>query len=313
MRQVNTRKSSRGKASKPGRRSAPQVSRGSGERRVSRRGGSDDNAVVSFFNKLRERLSFRRPMIWMTATVLGLTAIAGILSGGYVQRGFAAVGRSIDGSAVAAGFGVTAVQITGEHRTAEADIRQALGIANGQSLFAVDAEQARENLRKLPWVQDAVVHKHFPGTVSVSVIEKQPFALWLTGDGRMTVIDHSGAVIEPTDGAEFRSLPHFMGDPPEGGAALVDAIATHRAVAARVQGMQRMSGRRWNLYLDGNVLVDLPEENWQKELDNLEHLIVDKGVLERSIKEIDLRVPGNYLFITRDGGGAEHMPKGTST
>jgi cell division protein FtsQ len=312
MRSVNTRKSSRGKASKPSRRSAPSVSRGTGERRA-RRGEPSENAIVSFFRRLPERLSFRRPMIWMTATVLGLAAIAGILSGGYIQRGFAAVGHSIDSSAVAAGFAVTNVQITGEHRTAAADIRKALGVANGQSLFAVDAEQARENLRKLPWVQDAVVHKHFPGTLSVNVVEKQPFALWLTGDQRMTVIDRTGAVIVPTEASEFRTLPRFFGDPPEDGAQLVDAIAQHRAVAARVQGMQRVSSRRWNLYLDGNVLVDLPEENWQKELDNLEHLIVDKGVLERSIKEIDLRVPGNYLFITRDGGGAEHMPKGTST
>jgi cell division protein FtsQ len=314
VRSVNTRKSSRGKASKPGRRSAPQVSRNTEERHVfGRRGNFRNDAITRFFRRWRDRLSFRRPMVWMTATVLGLTAIAGILSGGYVQRGIVAVGHSIDKGAIAAGFGVTDVQITGEHRTAVADIRNALGVAQGQSMFAVDAEQARENLRKLPWVQDAVVHKHFPGTVSVSVVEKQPFALWLSDDQRLTVIDRSGAVIALTDGIEFRNLPHFVGDPPEGGAQLVDAIAQHRAIAARVQGMQRKSERRWNLLLDGGVLVDLPEENWRKELDNLEHLIVDKGVLERSIKEIDLRIPGNYLFILRDGGGAEHMPKGTST
>lgn len=313
MRSVNTRKSSRGKASKPGRRSAPQVSRGSSGRRVSRRDEADENAIVSFFRRLPERLSFRRPMIWMTASVLCLAAIAGILSGGYVQRGFVAAGHSLDKDAVAAGFGVADIQIAGEHRTAAADIRDALGVAQGQSIFAVDVEQARENLRKLPWVQDAVVHKHFPGTLSVNVVEKQPFALWLSDDQRLTVIDRSGAVIALTDGIEFRNLPHFMGNPPEGGAELVDAIAAHRAIAARIQGMQRIAGRRWNLLLDGGVLVDLPEENWQKELDNLEHLIVDKGVLERAIKEIDLRIPGNYLFILRDGGGAEHMPKGTST
>jgi cell division protein FtsQ len=312
VRSVNTRKTSRGKASKPGRRSAPQVSRSTGERRA-RRGGGDENAIVAFFGKWRERLSFRRPMIWMTAMVLGLTVLAGVLSGGYVQRGFAAIGQSIDKTQVAAGFGISNIQISGEHRAAEADIRKALGVANGQSLFAVDVEQARENLRKLPWVQDAVVRKHFPGTLSVAVVEKQPFALWLTNDGRMTVIDRGGAVIVPTDGAEFHNLPRFFGEPPEGGAALVDAIAAHRAVAARVQSMQRVSGRRWNLYLEGNVLVDLPEENWHRQLDDLEHLIVDKGILERAIKEIDLRVPGNYLFFLRDGSGAERMPKGTST
>jgi cell division protein FtsQ len=251
-------------------------------------------------------------MIWMTASVLVVTMIAGLLAGGYVQRSFAAVGRSIDNGAVAAGFGIADVRISGEHRTTAADIRRALGIKPGQSLFAIDVEQARENVRKLPWVQDAVIHKHFPNTISVSVVEKVPFALWLPDDEKLSVIDRSGAVIAQTDGAEFQNLPRFMGDPPEGAAELVDAIATHRAVNARVRGMQRISGRRWNLLLDGGVLVDLPEDGWRKELDNLEHLIVDKGVLERNIQEIDLRVPGNYVFILRNGGGTERVPKGNS-
>jgi cell division protein FtsQ len=312
MRSVSSRKSSRGKTSKPGRRSAPQVSRGSSERRVGRRGDSGDNAIVSFVRRMRDALSFRRPMIWMTTSVLAVTVIAGLLAGGYVQRSFAAIGRSIDGGVVAAGFGVADVQIAGEHRTAAADIRNALGLRPGQSMFAIDAEQARENVRKLPWVQDAVVHKRYPGTITVSVTEKLPFALWLSGDQKLSVIDRSGAVIAATDGTEFRSLPHFVGDPPEGAAELTDAIAAHRAIAARIRGMQRISGRRWNLLLDGGVVVDLPEEGWQKELDDLEHLIVDKGVLERDIREIDLRVPGNYLFITRSGGGTGHVPKGNS-
>jgi cell division protein FtsQ len=126
------------------------------------------------------------------------------------------------------------------------------------------------------------------------------------------VIERSGAKIVETDGAAFPQLPHFFGAPPEDAAELVDAIAIHRAVAARIRGMERISGRRWNLLLDGGVLVDLPDENWQKQLDELEHLIVDKGVLEHNIKEIDLRTPANYIFIMRDGGGSERVPRGTA-
>jgi cell division protein FtsQ len=313
VRSVNTRKSSRAPQKKSGRRSAPSVSRGVEERHVfGRRGKFRNDPITRFFRRMRDALSFRRPMIWMTTSLLALTVIAGLLAGGYVQRSFAAVGRSIDSATVAAGFGIADIQVAGEHRTAAADIRSALGFKPGQSMFAIDVEAARENLRKLPWVQDAVIHKHFPNAVSVVVVEKRPFALWLSADQQLSVIDRSGAVIAATDGIEFRNLPHFVGDPPEGGAELVDAISTHRAIAARIRGMQRISGRRWNLLLDGGVLVDLPEEGWRKELDDLEHLIVDKGVLERDIQEIDLRESGNYNFILRNGGGTERVPKGNS-
>jgi hypothetical protein len=36
-------------------------------------------------------------------------------------------------------------------------------------------------------------------------------------------------------------------------------------------------------------------------LDALEHLIVDKGILERDVSEIDLRSPTQYFFVLRSG------------
>jgi cell division protein FtsQ len=47
--------------------------------------------------------------------------------------------------------------------------------------------------------------------------------------------------------------------------------------------------------------VKLPENGWQKELDALDHLVVDKGILERDVSEIDLRSPTQYFFVLRNG------------
>ena len=95
---------------------------------------------------------------------------------------------------------------------------------------------------------------------------------------------------------EFPHLPVFIGDAPKGGDALVEADRRPPRGVARLQAMPRISGRRWNLILDDGVIVKLPETGWKKQLDVLEHLIVDKGILERNIEEIDLRSPDNYFF-----------------
>ncbi len=68
---------------------------------------------------------------------------------------------------------------------------------------------------------------------------------------------------------------------------------------ARLQAIERISGRRWNLILDDGVTVKLPETGWKTQIDALEHLIVDKGILERDVEEIDLRSPDNYFFVLR--------------
>jgi cell division protein FtsQ len=313
MRSVNARKPARSPRAKSGRRGASSASRGPAQRHVfGRRGRFRDDPVTRFARRLRDAVILRRPMILITLSVLFVAVIAGLIAGGYVGRSVAAVNRSIAGAEIAAGFGISDIRISGEHRVSVDAIRNALGFKMGQPIFSVDVGQVRSNLRKLPWVQDAEVHKHYPGSISVNVIEKLPFALWLTNQDKLFVIARSGAVIAPADGSGLGQLPHFVGDPPVGAAALVDAIASHRAVNARVRAMQRISGRRWNLLLDGGVVVDLPEQNWRKQLDDLEHLIVDKGVLERDVGEIDLRESGNYIFILRHSGGTERMPRGNS-
>jgi len=78
-------------------------------------------------------------------------------------------------------------------------------------------------------------------------------------------------------------------------------VAAHRAISARIKAYQRVGERRWNLILDDAVVVKLPEANWQQELDALEHLIIDEGILERDVSEIDLRSPTQYFFVLKSG------------
>ena len=88
---------------------------------------------------------------------------------------------------------------------------------------------------------------------------------------------------------------------PQSAGELVDAVAAHRATAARTVRLRPISDRRWNLLLSDDVVVKLPEEGWQKQLDLLEQLIVDKAILERDISEIDLREPDNYILCFATG------------
>jgi cell division protein FtsQ len=72
-------------------------------------------------------------------------------------------------------------------------------------------------------------------------------------------------------------------------------------VRARLAALERIAGRRWDLFLSGGVTVRLPEDGWERQLAELEKLIVEKGVLERDIESIDLRYPDNYVFRLRNG------------
>jgi cell division protein FtsQ len=311
MRSVRSRvERGRASAAKPSRRHARSVSRGRPSR--SRRGDRGPGIFGRFWLALCAFFSWRNPVTWLLAC-LSLVILAGtLIVTGFVSRTGEAVRHTINQVMADAGFGIGSIRITGNHRTDPGDILAALGFAPGQSIFAADVQAARRHLLALEWVADAEVKRQYPDVVTVSIVEKLPFALWETPSGSY-VVERSGRTIGLFDPHAFPHLPVLIGDDaPQSAAELVDAVAAHRATAARVVGYARVSDRRWNLLLGDDVVVKLPEEGWAKQLDQLELLIVDKAILERDISEIDLREPDNYIFVLRNGQ-KQQITRGNAT
>jgi cell division protein FtsQ len=48
--------------------------------------------------------------------------------------------------------------------------------------------------------------------------------------------------------------------------------------------------------------VKLPETGWDVQLRELDRLIVEEGILETNIREIDLRPPTAFFFVVRRDG-----------
>lgn len=302
MRQVNgRRKSARGSTAKPARRDsrkstrAPAKTRSPAREHFGRRTEFRDGIFARTGRWLRRKLSIRRPMLYLTAAIMALVLVVALFAGGYVRAGIERINAATDAVSAYAGFGISEIHLAGENRTPPETILAVLNFKPGQSIFSADLRMAQARLMRLPWVASAQVTRRYPDSIFVKLAEKRPFALWQSTKG-LFVIERSGAVITTASVKQFPHLPVFIGAAPKGGAALVDAIAAHHAVQARLQAMARISGRRWNLILDDGVTVKLPGTGWKKQLNVLEHLIVDKGILERNIQEIDLRSPDNYFF-----------------
>ena len=246
-------------------------------------------------------IAFRKPMLTVAAALILLAFVAALFVGGYVSRTMNAIDTATAATVDDAGFSIAQVHLSGNSRTPTESVVAALGFKPGEPIFTADIQSARARLKQLPWVSDADVRRRYPDDVSVRIMEKLPFALWQANDGRLWVVERDGGLIT-TDGIEqFRGLPLLAG--PGGSAAsdIVDAVQQHRATAARVRAYQRVSQRRWNLIFDDGVVVKLPEQNWAREIDTLEHLIIDKGILERDVVEIDLRSPAQIFFVLKSG------------
>jgi cell division protein FtsQ len=248
-----------------------------------------------------------RTMLIVCGALTVIVLLAALLASGVIGRSFRAVGRGVNTVTANAGFGISEIHITGNRRTPYRQVLEVLAMQPGQSIFSADLFGARNRLAHLDWIASAEVHRRYPDAIFVTLVEKRPFALWqlppnAQGVAPIAVVERSGAVITTHDVEKFRRLPKLVGAGAPGTAAdLVDAVQAHRAVAARTAAYARQSERRWNLILDDGVVVKLPEAGWAKELDALEHLIIDAGILERDVTEIDLRSSSHYFFLTKAG------------
>ena len=246
-----------------------------------------------------------------TLAITGIGALLALLLGlavtGVLGRAFHGVKLAAGTVSSDAGFSIRAIHISGERRTQAATIAAALDLHENQSIFSADLAAARARLLALDWVASAEVVRRYPDSITVTIVEKRPFALWqappdAAGVARLAVVERNGGVITAKDVESFARLPKLIGaGAPAAAAELVDAVQSQRAVSARIAAYEYVSQRRWNLILNDGVVVKLPEQNWQSQVEALERLIIDKGILERDISEIDLRSPTHFFFLLKNG------------
>lgn len=229
-----------------------------------------------------------------TALFLGATGLYGMSLGGHSQD-FA------EASTTAMGFAIEDVKVSGNRETSEIDILECLGLDGTTSLVALDVNEARSKLSRLPWVEDASVRKVYPGTIEIALKERQAFAIWQHGDD-LSLIEKNGSVIAPLRDNKFSTLPLFVGRDAETAAAGFAAeFDSWPEIKSRVKAYIRVAGRRWDLQLHNGIVVKLPEHNVPRAMDELATLESEQGLLERDIAAVDLRLDDRTTVRLTDG------------
>ena len=258
-----------------------------------------------------------RPALYAAGGALGLLLGASMgvwaTSSGLVARTGQALVDQAFAVTAAVGFAVGGVYVDGRVRTAAEDLRQRLGIAVGEPLLAIDTDAARERLEQLTWVERASVVRMLPDRLYIRLIERQPLALWQR-DGRFTLIDRAGRVIEGGPGAaalldQFGHLRVLVGDgAPREAARLFALLSTEPALSQRVVAATWVGERRWSLHLDNAIDVLLPEQDPLGAWRLLAAKARDEALLERAIAVIDLRFLPKRMRLRLDPSALREQP-----
>jgi len=190
------------------------------------------------------------------------------------------------------GFVIDRVDVMGEGRLREQDVRAALGVYAGDYLFEVNMESAQDRVESLSWVDRAVVRRLWPDRIVVQIIERQPYALW-QNEGVVQVVDSAGMAISDADARKYTALNLFVGETAGLEAANIEnMMAEFPDMSHRAQSFVHISQKRWDIIFDeGAVRVQFPVQNMRTALRQLNQLQVETQILDRQIAIIDMRLP----------------------
>ena len=188
-------------------------------------------------------------------------------------------------------FMVNLMTVEGASREVQEDIRELFPHDLPVSSFDIDLDAVRDTIAGLPAVADATVRIRQGGVLVARIRERAPVAIWRTRDGLGTV-DAEGVVIGALAGRGARpDLPVIAGEGAD--RHVPEALRILRAAAPladRLRGLVRMGERRWDVVLDRDQRILLPETDPVRALERVLVLADVQDMLERDVAVVDMRL-----------------------
>lgn len=187
-------------------------------------------------------------------------------------------------------FTVNLLAIDGASPALSEAIRAKLALRLPVSSFEIDMEALRARVEELDAVAMAEIRLRTGGVLQVEIDEHLPAVVWRTEAG-LSLLDAAGrriaTIAARTDRAD---LPLIAG--PGADRAVAEAMAILAAaqpIAPRLRGLVRVGERRWDLVLDRDQRILLPEDGPVRALDRVIALDQAEDLLARDVLAVDLR------------------------
>lgn len=187
-------------------------------------------------------------------------------------------------------FQLTELRVLGLGPGPTADVRAALDLRLPVSSLDTELDALRQRAAAVEGVHRVRVRIAPGGIIEVRAAERVPAVVWRQAEG-LTLLDRTGARVRPVATRAGRmDLPLIVG---AGAEARVDEALRLFAVAApiagRIRGLVRVGERRWDLVLDRNQTIRLPETGTVAALSDAVARHTDEGLLDLDVVLVDLR------------------------
>lgn len=203
-------------------------------------------------------------------------------------------------------FMVRIMAIDGASEEVSEDIREIVPVDFPVSSFDLDLGGLRERVEELDAVAEATVRVRAGGVLQIDVTERVPAILWRAETG-LELLDAQGhRVATAAARADYPDLPLLAGVGADRAVPqALRILAAAEPIQPRLRGLLRVGERRWDIVLDRDQRILLPEVAPVTALEHVLALDEARDLLERDVVVIDMRLPRRPTLRLADGAMSE--------
>ena len=159
-----------------------------------------------------------------------------------------------------------------------------------KSASQIDVETLRNKVEKIPFVKNASVRITADGFIEIAVLLRDPVVIHRIGN-RYVLLDLEGREVDQLKSrAERLDLPLIVGLGAENYVSeALTILLEAKDLVTRVRGLVRIGERRWDIILDQNQRIFLPEQNSLTAMKKIIALHEGQRILDREIDYLDFR------------------------
>ena len=170
-------------------------------------------------------------------------------------------------------------------------VAAAAAVAPGTHTYSVDLSAQNARIAATPRVRDCAVRRMPNGNLKVKVEMHHAVAQWTDGQAYFPLSADGTIVKRPSDTRDAASVL-FRGTLP---ADISEITKSAHNMFGKLDYLEWIESRRWNMQTLGGITVMLPEDNPAAAIATLMVLDEKHGLLSRNISVIDMRDDARIL------------------
>ena len=188
-------------------------------------------------------------------------------------------------------FMIKVASIDGSSDELANEIREILPLDFPVSYFDLDIKYLHKVVNEIPAVASAAIKISAGGVLQINVAEKSPAFIWRKGNV-MSVIDETGSFIRIANSrVDYPKLPLVVGEAADLAVSEISSLMqANEYFKDHVRAFIRVGERRWDLILENNVRIMLPQREFLAAFDRLMLMNEAGSLLSGRLSNIDMRL-----------------------